>query len=298
MRVLNFGSLNIDYTYRVEHIAKPGETITSQTLEIFPGGKGLNQSIALAKAGAKVFHAGLIGEDGMFLKDLCQEAGADVSLIRESTVRTGNAIIQVSDEGQNSILLFSGANRQNTEEYIEEVLAHFEKEDILLLQNEINLIDVLIKKGKEKGMKVVLNPSPFDEHIGECDLSKVDLFFLNEVEGEQITGEKEFIAILAKMNERFPEAEVVLTVGAKGAYYSDGKTKVFQESFPVQAVDTTAAGDTFTGFFLAAAIEGATGEEALRRAAKASSIAVSRKGASVSVPTKEEVDDQLGTGDF
>ena len=147
-------------------------------------------------------------------------------------------------------------------------------------------------------MKVVLNPSPFDEHIGECDLSKVDLFFLNEVEGEQITGEKEFTAILAKMNERFPEAEVVLTVGSKGAYYSDGKTKVFQESFPVQAVDTTAAGDTFTGFFLAAAIEGATGEEALRRAAKASSIAVSRKGASVSVPTKEEVDDQLGPGDF
>lgn len=99
MRVLNFGSLNIGYTYRVEHIVKPGETITSQTLEIFPGGKGLNQSIALAKAGAKVFHAGLIGEDGRFLKDLCQEAGADVSLIRESTVRTGNAIIQVSDEG-------------------------------------------------------------------------------------------------------------------------------------------------------------------------------------------------------
>lgn len=293
MRILNFGSLNIDYTYRVEHIVKPGETITSRKLEIFPGGKGLNQSIALAKAGAEVFHAGLIGEDGAFLKDVCQEAGADVSLIRESKVRTGNAIIQVSEQGQNSILLFPGANREMTEEYIEEVLGYFEEGDILLLQNEINQIDVLIEKGKEKGMKVVLNPSPFDERIGQCDLNKVDLFFLNEVEGEQITGEKESDAILSKMRERFPLAETVLTVGASGAYYSDGKDVVFQEAFPVKAVDTTAAGDTFTGFFLEAVMEGATGAEALRRAAKASSIAVSRKGASVSVPTKEEVDDQL-----
>ena len=137
-------------------------------------------------------------------------------------------------------------------------------------------------------MKVVLNPSPFDERLGQCDLDKVDLFFLNEVEGEQITGEKEPAAILSEMKERFPDAEVVLTVGAE-----DGKDVVYQEAFPVKAVDTTAAGDTFTGFFLAAAMEGALGAEALRRAAKASSIAVSREGASVSVPTKEEVDAQL-----
>ena len=295
MRILNFGSLNIDYTYRVEHIVRPGETITSRKLEIFPGGKGLNQSIALAKAGASVCHAGLIGEDGAFLKDICKEAGVDVSLIRESNVRTGNAIIQVSDQGQNSILLFPGANREMTEGYIREVLGYFEEGDILLLQNEINLIDVLIEKGQEKGMKVVLNPSPFDERLGQCDLDKVDLFFLNEVEGEQITGEKEPAAILSEMKERFPDAEVVLTVGAEGAYYSDGKDVVYQEAFPVKAVDTTAAGDTFTGFFLAAAMEGALGAEALRRAAKASSIAVSREGASVSVPTKGEVDGQLNS---
>ena len=130
MRILNFGSLNIDYTYRVEHIVRPGETITSRKLEIFPGGKGLNQSIALAKAGASVCHAGLIGKDGAFLKDICKEAGVIVSLIRESNVRTGNAIIQVSDQGQNSILLFPGANREMTEGYIREVLGYFEEGDI------------------------------------------------------------------------------------------------------------------------------------------------------------------------
>lgn len=290
MRILNFGSLNIDYTYRVEHIVRPGETITSQKLDVFPGGKGLNQSIALAKAGAEVYHAGLIGPDGIFLKEICREAGVDTSLIRETRMRTGNAIIQVSEQGQNSILLFAGANRTNTKEYIEAVLKHFGKGDIILLQNEMNMIDVLIEKAKEKGMKVVLNPSPFDERVSQCDLTKVDLFFLNEIEGEQITGEKKYPAILTKMKQQFPDAGVVLTVGDKGAYFSRGEEMIYQDAFPTKATDTTAAGDTFTGFFLAAVMEGKTNAEALKRAAKAAAIAVSRTGASVSIPVKEEVD--------
>lgn len=294
MKILNFGSLNIDYTYRVSHIVAPGETLASKKLEIFPGGKGLNQSIALAKAGAKVWHAGMIGEDGRFLQEICQEAGVNTSLIREIGVRTGNAIIQVSDQGQNSILLFAGANRENTESYMEEVLRSFSAGDYLLLQNEINGIDLLIDKAKARGMKVILNPSPYDEHVEACDLSKVDLFFLNEVEGEQITGIKDYDGILEEMRRRYPQAGVALTVGDKGAYYGDGEGVVFQEAFPAKAVDTTAAGDTFTGFFLATVMEGRSAKEALRRAAKASAIAVSRKGASVSIPTKDEV----GTGDF
>ena len=96
MKILNFGSLNIDYTYQVDHVVQEGETITSPVLEIFPGGKGLNQTIALAKAGSDVWHAGLIGEDGRFLKELCAEAGAHTEYIRESEVRSGNAIIQVT----------------------------------------------------------------------------------------------------------------------------------------------------------------------------------------------------------
>lgn len=99
MKVLNFGSLNIDYTYRVDHIVAPGETISSKNLEIFPGGKGLNQSIALAKAGAEVYHAGQIGKDGLFLKKICEENGVCVSYIRETDTNTGNAIIQVADSG-------------------------------------------------------------------------------------------------------------------------------------------------------------------------------------------------------
>lgn len=289
MRVLNFGSLNIDYTYRLSHIVKPGETITSTNLEIFPGGKGLNQSIALAKAGIHVYHAGCIGKDGQFLLETCKEAGVDISLVKQCCVRTGNAIIQVSEEGQNSILLFPGANRQITKEYIDMVLEHFEAGDILLLQNEVNMIDVLIDQAKKKGMKIVMNPSPYDDNVRRCDLRKVDLFFLNEIEGEQLTGKSNFEDMLAVMRERYPMAGVVLTVGEKGAYYSDSNGYVRQEVKKTKVVDTTAAGDTFTGFFLKAILEGKDKKTALLWAVLAAGLAVSRKGAASSIPTEKEI---------
>lgn len=289
MKVLNFGSLNIDYTYRLSHIVKPGETIASKKLEIFPGGKGLNQSIALAKAGVQVYHAGLIGSDGRFLLEVCKEAGVDISFVQECNVRTGNAIIQVSEEGQNSIILFPGANRQITEEYIDAVLEYFEKGDVLLVQNEVNRIEVVIDKAKEKEMKVVMNPSPYDENIEKCNLGKVDLFFLNEIEGEQITGKTEYQEILTVMKEKYPQAGVVLTVGEKGAYYSDIHECIGQEARRTKVVDTTAAGDAFTGYFLKTVLDGKDKKTALLWAVLAASLAVSRKGASVSIPTEEEV---------
>lgn len=290
MKILNFGSLNIDYTYRVPHIVVPGETLTSKSLEVYPGGKGLNQSIALARAGAEVYHAGMIGADGRFLKQLCEESGVDVRYIREMETRTGNAIIQVSDEGQNCILLYAGANRENTKEYVDQVLEGFDAGDVLLLQNEINLVDYLMEAAKQKQMTVVLNPSPFDDYMKGCPLEKVDIFLMNEVEGNQITGKVEPNEILQDMHFRYPQAKVVLTLGEKGAIYSDGKVSFCQSAIQTKAVDTTAAGDTFTGYYLAAVLDGQTPKEALLRAARASAIAVSRAGASISIPNKQEVD--------
>lgn len=299
MKVLNFGSLNIDYTYRVDHIVAPGETISSKNLEIFPGGKGLNQSIALAKAGAEVYHAGQIGKDGLFLKKICEENGVCVSYIRETDTNTGNAIIQVADSGQNSILLFPGANREQEKTYIDHVLEQFEEGDFLLLQNEINHIDYLIEKGKAKGMVIGFNPSPFDEKILECDLEKVDLFFVNEVEAEQMCqeeiGKGDVERVLQELKEEYPKARFVLTVGAKGAYYSDEEKTYFQKAIKTKVVDTTAAGDTFTGYFISSIIRGEDCKAALIRATAASSLAVGRKGASVSIPVKEEVEEYLQT---
>lgn len=289
MKVLNFGSLNVDYVYSVEHIVQGGETISSSKMEVFSGGKGLNQSIALAKAGAPVYHAGQIGEDGDILLDTCKENGVDVTYVRKLDAKGGHTIIQVDANGQNCIILYGGTNQMITKEYVDEVLSNFEKDDYLILQNEINQLDYIIDQAYEKGMKIVLNPSPFDSKLKACDLTKIYLFMLNEIEGEQFTGYSDKDEILTHLAEQFPAARLVLTLGSDGAVYYDGKEKVFQDIFKVKAVDTTAAGDTFTGFFIASVIEGASVAEALRTAAKASSIAVSRHGAAPSIPTMEEV---------
>ena len=139
MKVLNFGSLNIDYVYDVDDFVKKGETISSKDLNVFCGGKGLNQSVALAKAGAEVYHAGMIGEDGKFLLDLLKEAGVNIdNVVIRDDIRTGNAIIQRNKSGDNCIILFSGANRSITKDYVDRVLSGFEKGDYIVLQNEIS----------------------------------------------------------------------------------------------------------------------------------------------------------------
>ena len=289
MKVLNFGSLNLDYVYSVDHMVTPGETLASYGMNVFCGGKGLNQSIALAKAGVEVYHAGLIGEEGEILLKTCQEGGVDSRYIRKTTEKSGHTIIQVDKDGQNCILLYGGANQSITREYVDEVLSHFEKGDILLLQNEINLISELIDEGKERGMTIVLNPSPFDRELLYAKMEKVDYFLINEVEGKQITGELRSDHILKEMQKRYPKAGVVLTLGEKGAIYQDQTQTVIQNAVKTNVVDTTAAGDTFTGYFLAAVMEKRMKQEALKEAAYAAALAVSRKGASVSIPEKEEV---------
>ena len=290
MRILNYGSLNLDYVYKVDHIVQAGETISSSGMDIYCGGKGLNQSISLARAGSRVCHAGMIGSDGAPLLEVLRENGVETESVREVGERTGNAIIQVSANGQNSIVLFGGANQENRKEYIDEALSRFGTRDLLLLQNEVNLLDYTIEKGAEKGMYIALNPSPFDEKIGRCDLSKVSLLLINEVEGEQMTSLREPMEILVSLREKYPVMDVVLTLGRNGALYSHGAGIAAHPIFDVPVVDTTAAGDAFTGYFITAINEGQSPGEALRLASVASSLAVSRSGAAVSIPWRDEVD--------
>ncbi len=294
MRVLNIGSLNLDYVYSVDHIIGPGETEATESRNTFLGGKGMNQSCALAKAGVEVYHAGMIGKDGTVFLDACKEYGVHSDYVRIVDAPTGHTVIQIDKNAQNSILLFGGANQMLTEEYIDEVLSHFTSDDMLLLQNEVNLLPYIVDRAYEKGMQIALNPSPFNEKLLQADLSKVSIFLLNEVEGYQITGEKEPDQILTALQKRFPGARIMLTLGMDGSVYADGTTRIRQPIFSVKAVDTTAAGDTFTGYFLAGISEGLPMEETLRRSAKASSIAVSRPGAVPSIPWRAEVLEQLG----
>ncbi|MDO5363584.1 MAG: ribokinase [Eubacteriales bacterium] len=289
MKILNFGSLNLDYVYQVEHILIPGETLSSSDRTIFCGGKGLNQSIALAKAGITVYHAGMVGEGGEILLETCRENGVDTRFVRKIDGPCGHTVIQVDKDAQNCILLFGGANRSITREFVDEVLAFFEKGDVILLQNEINELGYIIDKASEKGMMIILNPSPYDNALDRCNLSKVSLFLVNEIEGYQITGEKEPEAILAKVRSIYPKAKIVLTLGSEGSVYQDENQIYRQGIYKVKAIDTTAAGDTFTGYFIASILENMSVEEGLKLAAKASAIAVSRPGATASIPLREEV---------
>ena len=293
MKALCFGSMNIDYVYSLDHIVTPGETIASTKREVFAGGKGLNQSVAMAKAGLPVWHAGVSGNGGRLLLDTLEENGVNTSLIREEDTMPGHTIIQVDAGGQNSIILFGGTNQRVTEEYIETVMQSFGPGDLVLLQNEVNLVDKIIDAAHAKRMRVVLNPSPFNEAIGKCDLNRISLFLVNEVEGAQISGipSTQPEQILQWFAQHHPQAEVVLTLGAEGAWYAGRGERHFCPARKVKAVDTTAAGDTFTGFFLEGWMNGRPIEECMARATKAAAIAVSRKGAAPSIPLASELEE-------
>lgn len=293
MKVLNIGSMNLDLVYSVDHIVQPGETEASFALDTFLGGKGLNQSMALAKAGVEVYQGGMIGEDGQPFLDACAQYGVKADYIRTVPGKSGHAVIQRDKNAQNCILLYGGANQLLTEEYVDSVLAGFGEGDILLLQNEVNQMPYIVEKAYEKGMQIALNPSPFNEKLEAVDMAKISFFLMNEVEGNQITGLTDPDEIIAEMLKRFPKAKIVLTLGKDGAVYADAGQKHFQPIFKVQAVDTTAAGDTFTGYFLAGLLDGMPVPDILKMSAKASSIAVTRAGAVPSIPYRNEVMEAL-----
>lgn len=289
MRVLVFGSLNIDHVYQVPHFLRPGETMDSTAYSRNAGGKGLNQAIALARAGQDTAFAGAIGQDGLFLQDALREARVDTQHLQLLDTPTGHAIIQVEAAGGNAILLFGGANRCITPEIAREVLSHFAPGDCVLLQNEISCGRDILLLAKENGLRVALNPSPASPDLKEWPLELVDWLILNEVEGEDLTGCDQPQAMLDELSRRFPRTAVVLTLGENGAYYRDDCQQRYQPAIPVEAVDTTAAGDTFTGYFLQAVLAGEDPAQALRIAAKAAAIAVTRHGAGASIPMRDEV---------
>lgn len=293
MKILSFGSLNVDLVYKVPHVVAKGETLSSTEVNTYPGGKGLNQSIALGKAGAEVYHAGAIGEDGRFLVDCLEEAGVNTKFVKVlPEIKSGHAVIQNTEDGDNCIILFGGANQSITKGQVDEVLAEFETGDYIILQNEINELKYIVEQAHEKGMQIVLNPSPMNEKITDLPLEYVDYFLLNEIEAAQILGRtvEEPEEIIAELKGRFPQAKVVLTLGGDGSVFSDGTRMVTQGIYKVKAVDTTAAGDTFTGYFIAGEAKGQAVELSMDMAAKAAAITVSRPGAGVAIPTLEEVE--------
>ena len=248
MKVLNFGSLNLDYVYGVDHFVLPGETLDTLNRSVKCGGKGLNQSVALARAGAEVFHAGCIGEGGEPLKKLLDENGVNTSLLRKADDMQGHTVIQVNPAGENCILLYGGSNRCITETQIDETLSCFDEGDWLVLQNEINALPAIVDRASERGLRIVLNPSPFNSALDRVDFGRLSWLFVNEIEMEQASGETEPEKAWEVLHGRYPGLSLLVTLGGSGSIAwrtSEGKIECNrQEAVTVRAVDTTAAGDT------------------------------------------------------
>lgn len=299
MAVLVFGSINIDRTFKLPHTLALGETLLSSSLSIQAGGKGANQAVALSKAGIKTYMAGSIGNDGLWIRDQLKEYGVNTSLIKvKDDCYTGTATILLDNEGRNSIILYGGGNRENDGEYIDKVLSNFEKGDWIVLQNEINNLDFIIMKAKKKGMKICLNPSPFEKELLSLPLEEVDLLVLNEVEMQQLMELQisddidDYKSKLKELSSKLHSSMLLLTLGEKGSLLKNPAHEdiLYAPIVKTDVRDTTAAGDTFLGYFLSSIIDGKPDEEALRRATRASSIAVSRAGAMDSIPLNYELD--------
>lgn len=289
MKFLVFGSMNIDRVYSLSHLPEKGETLSCQKYEIHVGGKGLNQSVSLSKAGGQVFMAGWIGQDGQFLADFLNSAGVDTSMVKITDGFSGHAVIEVDGDGQNQMVLFPGANREITADYCDKVLEDFEAGDLVLLQYETSQVEYMIKKAHAKGLKVAINPSPFVDVLKTLDYSKVDYLVLNESEGQGIAGEQDIDKVIKKLLEKLDGGAVILTLGGDGAIYADRETCVKVPAFRVTAVDTTGAGDTFTGYCLTALLNGVEPKEALTTASAASALVVQQSGAAETIPERAAV---------
>lgn len=293
MKILNFGSCNIDYVYNVSEFVKAGETIAALSTSEHPGGKGLNQAVAAARAGGNVFFAGNIGVDGIFLKELLENSGVNTKYLKINKARTGNAIIQIDENGENCIIVSAGANALLNEAYIKSVTADFARGDICMLQNETPCTDFIIKQAKACGMTVIWNPSPMNEKITDSAIGMCDYIIANKTEGKALTGKEEPDDILKALFKKYPHTKTVLTLGKNGSIYSDGTDTVKQPSFKADPVDTTGAGDTFTGYFTAMISKGKTAAEALKTASAAAAIATEKQGAASSIPPIANVMDRI-----
>ncbi len=286
-KILNIGSLNLDYVYAVPRFVTAGETLLSSHRDVFAGGKGLNQTVAAARAGAEVFHAGAVGTDGDMLLDLLRDAGADVSAVARANVPTGHAVIQVSPQGENAILILGGANRSVTPETVGIALEKVAAGDILLLQNEINGLDHILRRAAQKGLRILFNPAPMEDSVKSLPLELVDTLVVNEGEARALAGDMD------ALKAAYPKQKILLTRGRRGACLWTGAELLFQPAFPVKAMDTTAAGDCFLGYYAAALAENLPYADALRLAAAASALSVQRPGAAPSIPVRGEVEDFL-----
>ncbi|NND93009.1 MAG: ribokinase [Granulosicoccus sp.] len=290
MNVFNFGSINVDMVYRVPHLVQPGETLASRSLVTVLGGKGANQSVALARAGIDVQHIGRIGVADEWAAAQMAAAGVGMDHVEAIDGASGHAIIQVDDAGENSIILHGGANQSFDAPVLEAQLGTAAEGDWLLMQNECNGLDVAFDVAVRHGLSIAFNPAPMAGNVMALPLERCAVLIVNETEAAELAGAEDPEAALAILAARYPQTRVVLTLGAAGAMLQVGTRQIRQPATAVQVVDTTGAGDTFVGYFMAGLIQAMDDASALGRACRAAALSVTVAGAAPSIPTAVAVD--------
>lgn len=286
MAVYNLGSINIDHVYRVPHLPAPGETLSALDYAQGLGGKGANQSVAAARAGAMCHHIGAIGPNSDWVLAEMQAYGIDLRYVSVLPVATGHAIINVDPQAENNIVIFPGANRALTADMAAAALAGAGPADSLLLQNETSAQAEAAAIAAARGMRVVYSAAPFDIGAVRAVLPHVSLLVMNEIEAEQLRAARGAL----------PQIDCIITKGAQGAEWISAVSEpLFMPAFKVNPVDTTGAGDTFIGTLAAALDLGLPREAAMRRASATSALQVTRQGAAQAIPTAAEVEAFLST---
>lgn len=291
MSIYNLGSINIDNFYKVPHIPAPGETIAASNMSIGLGGKGANMSVAAARGAARVVHIGAVGLDGKWTRDRLTEYGVHTRFIVDGT-HTGHAIICVADDGENAITLFTGANHEITSDLIGSSLSEAQTGDIFVTQNETNGQAEACEMAKQLGLRVAYAAAPFDAMAVQAVLPYIDMLIMNQIEADQLT------QALGLRPDQLDVQDVIVTLGGDGCRWFDNQVSMIREypAIPTDVVDTTGAGDTFTGYILAGLDRGMPMEQAIRLASQAASIMVSRQGTADVIPDLKDIQDQFGAG--
>ncbi len=283
MAIWNLGSINADFVYAVPHIPAPGETLSSTNRQTFLGGKGANMSVAAARAAAHVNHIGAVGQDGRWAVQRLLEYGVDTRNITEIETETAQAIIMVTPDGENAIILHPGANAEIPQATLQTAMAEAQTGDWLVIQNETNLQRTAATLGKKMGLKVAYAAAPFDADRVQAVLPHLDFLILNAVEAEQLAN------ATGKSPAELPVRDVIVTLGSDGADWYGGHGKQHFDAIKVDPVDTTGAGDTFTGYVLAGLDRGMPMGQAIQQATKAGALMVTRHGTADVIPDLSEV---------
>ena len=285
--IWNLGSINADNFYMLPHLPGPGETLAASRFRKGLGGKGANMSVAAARAGGRVEHIGAVGPDGKWAVDRLLEYGVDTRHVTQVETATGHANISVDKDGENSIVLFSGANHTVTEQMIGGAFTEASPGDILLMQNETLGQPYAAKTAKTLGLRVAYAAAPFGAEAIMAIMEQVDLLILNEVEAGQLT------AATGKDINELPMDDVVVTLGADGCKWVSNKAKTSQTfgAYEVEPVDTTGAGDTFTGYLIAGLDRGMGMPDAIDLAMQAGALMVTRHGTADVIPDLKEIQD-------